>query len=132
MRGNRRAALASARGPWPHSLLRRYLAVVLSVDELVALLAAIGSLRDRVLLTGGPAGWAAATIATDKRNIAFFGFVAVPNLWRAKQRSAQKRTMADMRTIATAWEARATDTNTYAVATAQSATPGAMVCSTPE
>ena len=32
------------------------------------------------------------------------------------QRSDQKRTMADMRTIATAWEARATDRNTYLVA----------------
>jgi general secretion pathway protein G len=29
------------------------------------------------------------------------------------QRSKQKRTMADMRTIATAWEARATDVNRY-------------------
>jgi len=29
------------------------------------------------------------------------------------QRAKQKRTMADMRTIATAWEARATDTNKY-------------------
>ena len=29
------------------------------------------------------------------------------------QRSKQKRTMADMRTIATAWEARATDMNRY-------------------
>lgn len=52
--------------------------------------------------------------------IAFFGFVAIPNLWRAKQRSAQKRTMAGMRTIATAWEARATDMNTYAVTAAES------------
>jgi hypothetical protein len=31
------------------------------------------------------------------------------------QRSAQRHTMADMRSIATAWEARATDTNSYSV-----------------
>src|SRR6185436_1065034 len=31
----------------------------------------------------------------------------------AMQRSRQKRSMADMRTIATAWEARATETNRY-------------------
>src|SRR5438552_8689928 len=35
------------------------------------------------------------------------------NLLTAMQRSKQKRTMADMRTIATAWEARATDINRY-------------------
>ena len=32
------------------------------------------------------------------------------------QRSRQKRTMADIRSVATAWEARATDMNTYALA----------------
>lgn len=37
------------------------------------------------------------------------------NLLQAMNRSHQKRTMADMRTIATAWEARATDTNSYSV-----------------
>ena len=41
--------------------------------------------------------------------------VAIPNLQTAMQRSDQKRTMADMRTIATAWEARAEDRNTYLV-----------------
>ncbi len=41
--------------------------------------------------------------------------VAVPNLLEARNRSSQKRTMADMRTIASAWEARATDLNTYSI-----------------
>src|SRR3954471_17676965 len=41
---------------------------------------------------------------------------AIPNLLTAMQRSKQKRTMADVRTIATAWEARATDVNSYAAA----------------
>lgn len=44
-----------------------------------------------------------------------FAIIAIPNLLLAMQRSDQKRTMADMRTIATAWEARATDRNTYLV-----------------
>lgn len=35
------------------------------------------------------------------------------NLMEARNRSAQKQTMADMRSIATAWEARATDANSY-------------------
>lgn len=39
--------------------------------------------------------------------------IAIPNLLTAIQRSKQKRTMADMRTVATAWEARATDQNRY-------------------
>ena len=41
--------------------------------------------------------------------------IAVPNLLTAMNRSHEKRTMADMRTIATAWEARANDFNTYDV-----------------
>jgi type II secretory pathway pseudopilin PulG len=44
-----------------------------------------------------------------------FAAIALPNVITARNRSAQKRTMADMRTIATAWEARATDRNTYLV-----------------
>ena len=39
--------------------------------------------------------------------------IAIPNLLTAMQRSKQKRTMADMRTIAAAWEARTTDVNRY-------------------
>ncbi|GAC1399648.1 MAG: hypothetical protein NVSMB68_14920 [Thermoanaerobaculia bacterium] len=45
--------------------------------------------------------------------IGILAAIAIPNLLTAIQRSKQKRTMADMRTIATAWEARATDTNKY-------------------
>ena len=48
--------------------------------------------------------------------IGILAAIAIPNLLTAMQRSRQKRTMADMRTIATAWEARATDTNSYSVA----------------
>lgn len=47
--------------------------------------------------------------------VALFGAVAIPNLWTAWNRSRQKRTMADMRSLATAFEARATDENTYAI-----------------
>src|SRR5258708_32171413 len=45
--------------------------------------------------------------------IGILAAIAIPNLLTAMQRSKQKRTMADMRSVATAWEARATDTNKY-------------------
>ncbi|HEX7708726.1 MAG TPA: prepilin-type N-terminal cleavage/methylation domain-containing protein [Thermoanaerobaculia bacterium] len=48
--------------------------------------------------------------------IGILAAIAIPNLLTAMQRSKQKRTMADMRSVATAWEARATDTNSYLVA----------------
>jgi type II secretion system protein G len=48
--------------------------------------------------------------------IGILAAIAIPNLLTALQRSRQKRSMADMRSIATAWEARATDTNTYTAA----------------
>jgi type II secretion system protein G len=48
--------------------------------------------------------------------IGILAAIAIPNLLTAMQRSKQKRTMADIRTIATAWEARATDTNSYGAA----------------
>jgi type II secretion system protein G len=48
--------------------------------------------------------------------IGILAAIAIPNLLTAMQRSKQKRTMADIRTIATAWEARATDQNSYAAA----------------
>ena len=48
--------------------------------------------------------------------IGILAAIAIPNLLTAMQRSRQKRTMADMRSIATAWEARATDVNEYGAA----------------
>src|SRR5690242_18549204 len=56
--------------------------------------------------------------------IGILAAIAIPNLLTAMQRSKQKRTMADMRTIATAWEARATDLNKYNAAGAISGVPG--------
>jgi type II secretion system protein G len=50
--------------------------------------------------------------------IGILAAIAIPNLLTAMQRSKQKRTMADMRSIATAWEARATDYNKYNAAAA--------------
>ncbi len=64
----------------------------------------------------GGVGVVVAVVVGSLVFIAFLGIVAaiaIPNLLTAMQRSKQKRTMADMRTIATAWEARATDINTY-------------------
>lgn len=45
--------------------------------------------------------------------IGILAAIAIPNLLTAMQRSRQKRTMSDMRSIATAWESRATDVNAY-------------------
>jgi type II secretion system protein G len=52
--------------------------------------------------------------------IGILAAIAIPNLLTAMQRSKQKRSMADIRSIATAWEARATDVNSYAAAGGQS------------
>ena len=52
--------------------------------------------------------------------IGILAAIAIPNLLTAMQRSKQKRTMADMRSIATAWEAYATDYNAYNAAGAAS------------
>jgi general secretion pathway protein G len=49
--------------------------------------------------------------------IGILAAIAIPNLLTAKARSAQKRTMADMRSIATAVEAYAVDTNQFPRAT---------------
>ena len=48
--------------------------------------------------------------------IGILAAIAIPNLLTAMQRSRQKRTMADMRNIATAWEARAVDMEGYSAA----------------
>ena len=53
--------------------------------------------------------------------IGILAAIAIPNLLTAMQRSKQKRTMADIRTLATAWEARATDVNKYNAAGAVTA-----------
>jgi type II secretion system protein G len=45
--------------------------------------------------------------------IGILAAIAIPNLLGALNRARQKRTMADMRTIATAWESRAADVNQY-------------------
>lgn len=45
--------------------------------------------------------------------IGILAAIAIPNLLSAMQRSKQKRTMADMRSIATAWESYAVDWNFY-------------------
>lgn len=48
--------------------------------------------------------------------IGILAAVAIPNLMAALSRSRQKRTMADMRTVAVAWEARAIDEGDFATA----------------
>jgi type II secretion system protein G len=58
--------------------------------------------------------------------IGILAAIAIPNLLTAMQRSRQKRTMADIRSLATAWEARATDVNEYTVAGAGVTWPTAV------
>jgi type II secretion system protein G len=58
--------------------------------------------------------------------IGILAAIAIPNLLTAMQRARQKRSMADMRTIATAWESRATETNSYTSAAAGHALGGAV------
>lgn len=48
--------------------------------------------------------------------IAILAAIAIPNLLSAMQRAKQKRSMADIRNMATAWEARATDTQSFTAA----------------
>ena len=55
--------------------------------------------------------------------IGILAAIAIPNLLTAMQRSRQKRTMADIRSLATAWEARATDVNEYTVSGAMFSFP---------
>ncbi|MBI2213969.1 MAG: zinc-ribbon domain-containing protein [Acidobacteria bacterium] len=67
--------------------------------------------------SSGGAGVAIAIAAGILVVVAIIGIlaaIAIPNLLTAMQRSKQKRTVADMRLIATAIESYATDNNTYA------------------
>ena len=48
--------------------------------------------------------------------IGILAAIAIPNLLTAMQRAKQKRTLADIRAVATAWEARAIDMDTYSAA----------------
>jgi len=57
--------------------------------------------------------------------IGILAAIAIPNLLTAMQRSKQKRSMADVRSIATAWEARAVDINRYNAA--GYALPGSLI-----
>ena len=59
--------------------------------------------------------------------IGILAAIAIPNLLTALQRAKQKRSMSDARTIATAWEARATDTNKYNAAAASCELPGTSI-----
>src|SRR5436190_14328145 len=45
--------------------------------------------------------------------IGILSAIAIPNLLLAIQRAKQRRTMVDMKNMATAWEARNTDQNRY-------------------
>ena len=59
--------------------------------------------------------------------IGILAAIAIPNLLTAMQRAKQKRTMADMRAIALAWEERAADMNTFSAAGAGITWPATSV-----
>ena len=48
--------------------------------------------------------------------VAILALIAIANYLTGLERARQKRSMADMRTIATAWEARATELKGYSAA----------------
>jgi len=52
--------------------------------------------------------------------IGILAAIAIPNLLTAMQRARQKRTMSDMRNLSVAWEARATEMNSFTAAGAGS------------
>lgn len=52
--------------------------------------------------------------------IGILAAIAIPNLLTAMQRARQKRTMSDMRNLSIAWEARATEMNSFTAAGSQS------------
>ena len=59
--------------------------------------------------------------------IGIIATIAIANYLSAAQRTKQKRTMADMRSIAVAWEARAVDTKAYNAAAAGFTMPATML-----
>jgi prepilin-type N-terminal cleavage/methylation domain len=56
--------------------------------------------------------------------IGILAAIAIPNLIVAMNRSKQKRTMADMRNVASAWESRQVDLGAYSAAGATFTWPG--------
>ena len=65
--------------------------------------------------------------------IGILAAIAIPNLLNAVQRAKQKRTMVNIRNIATAWEARAGDLSKYnAAGVAGASVPIAITDLTPE
>src|SRR5438045_1552653 len=55
------------------------------------------------------------TLAIAAAVVGLLACIAVPGLREATRRSDQKRGLFNLRTIATAWEARAVDRKTYAI-----------------
>ena len=64
------------------------------------------------------------SIALAVSPLALMFAIAAPSQYTSWQRSRQKRTMADIRSLATALEARATDAGTYAIGAARVCTNG--------
>ena len=86
----------------------------------------VRALFDAAELLAPPAG-AAPILGMAFFVTALVSTVAISNILTGTGRSPQKRTMADMRIIATAWEARATDVNRYNAAAIAFPTSGATL-----
>jgi Bacterial type II secretion system protein G. len=75
----------------------------------------VGVVRDGILSVSGPMGRIDALYSPSSKSLILAGreFERTGDAGTINDLTAAKRTMADMRTIATAWEARATDVNKY-------------------
>jgi hypothetical protein len=75
----------------------------------------VGVVHDGILSVSGPMGRVDALYSPSSKSLILAGreFERTGEAGTVNDLAAAKRTMADMRTVATAWEARATDMNKY-------------------